>query len=454
MTTILKKQTYSESDIDMTQSSHQSDQPHSPFVKHSIWLSIFICGLAALFYLYEFILQVSPGVMTNELMHDLTLNAAGLGFMSSCYYYAYASMQMPAGFLYDSLGPRRVVTAAIFVCSIGAIIFGMANTMAIASFGRLMMGAGSAFAFIGALVLISRWFDTKYFAILAGITQTLSSVGAVIGGGPLASSVEHYGWRHTILFVGAVGFILCIAFAIFVRNYPKGSQIQTREKLAEGEFISNLKRICTNSQSWLTAIYAFCSWAPITVFAALWGVPYMMSAYHLSATKASFAVSLIWVGIGVASPILGWLSDRMGSRNKPLSYVSILGVVSTVIIIFVPHVPFSLMLCMLFLFGCAAGGQALSFAVVKDNNHTSVVGTAVGLNNMAVVVGGAIFQPLVGVLLQAHWTGKIVKGIHYYSVTNYQTALSIIPVCYLVGFIFSRFFIKETHCIAQHTKVK
>ena len=91
--------------------------------KKSFVLATIICSLAAMFYLYEFILQVSPAVMTKELMHDLSLNAAGLGAMAAFYYYAYTFMQLPAGLLSDRFGPRFLLTIATLICVLGAIFF-------------------------------------------------------------------------------------------------------------------------------------------------------------------------------------------------------------------------------------------------------------------------------------------------------------------------------------------
>ncbi len=119
-----------------------------------------------MFYMYEFILQVSTAVMTNELMSDLHLNAAELGAMTAFYYYAYTPMQLPAGLLYDRFGPRLLLTLAVSVCALGAFLFAATSNVWMASTGRFLMGIGSAFSFIGALLLVSRWFPPHYFALL------------------------------------------------------------------------------------------------------------------------------------------------------------------------------------------------------------------------------------------------------------------------------------------------
>ena len=150
------------------------------FVKqkhHYFWATI-ICVLAATFYLYEFILQVSPQVITDQLMRDFGIHSAGLGFLAACYFYAYMPMQFPAGLLYDRFGPRILLTIMVAVCAVGALLFSRGDHLTIVAFGRALMGFGSAFAFIGTLVLVSRWFPASFFPVITGIVQSMSSVGS------------------------------------------------------------------------------------------------------------------------------------------------------------------------------------------------------------------------------------------------------------------------------------
>ena len=270
--------------------------------------------------------------------------------MSAFYYYAYAPMQIPAGMLYDRYGARRILTFAILVCAVGALAFGMTQSIIFASLGRMLMGVGSAFAFIGALVLIARWFPPSYFAVLAGLAQALSSVGAVTGEAPLAELVSHYGWRHTISTLGLIGIGLACLIYLFVRNSPDGDTPGDRETAPEKKeaIYANLKRVCSQRQTWWLGGYSFCIWAPITCFAALWGVPFLMALYHTSVAHASFACSMIWVGIGVGSPLFGWISDRLALRCAPLAFSAVIGVLSAAAMLYVPMSMSAMCVCLFF----------------------------------------------------------------------------------------------------------
>lgn len=408
------------------------------------YLPYLICILASTFYLYEFVLQVSPSVMTTQLMRDFGIGAAKVSVISAFYYFSYTPMQLAAGLLYDRFGPRRVLTAAILVCSAGAFFFCTTDSVAMASTGRFLMGMGSAFSFIGALMLVSRWFPPYYFALIAGIVQLMSSIGAICGQIPIAAAVEDFGWRSTLKWVAIFGVGLAILMSLVVKDHPPGAVI-TPPRHQNGE-LSRLKAVLGKAQTWFIGIYAFSAWGPIVLFAALWGIPYLVAKYHVSTTEASAACAMIWLGIGLGSPIFGWLSDFFQNRRVPLMVCSVLTIISGILVLYVPHISYKTMYAVLFLFGLAASSQAMSFALVKDNHSSHVTGTAIGFNNLAVVLGGAVFQPLAGVILHKHWEGQYLHGVPLYHLGDYIAAMSLIPFCGVLGLIICIFFIKETHC--------
>jgi len=413
------------------------------------FLAVVICILAATFYMYEFTLQVSLGVMTNELMQDLHLNAASLGLVSAFYYYAYTPMQVPAGLLHDRFGPRRVITLAILTCVLGALCFSLSTNIFNASAGRFLMGIGSAFSFSGALVLIARWFPPSYFAILSGIVQLMSSVGAIGGELPLAVAIHHHGWRHSMAYLGLLGIGLALLVWFIVKDSPTPST--TRQPLHHISLglAHKIKLVFGRASTWWIAGYSFFVWAPIATFAGLWGIPFLVNAYHLTTANASMACAFIWIGVGLGSPLSGWISEYLERRCIVLICCGLLGIVSSLTIIYC-HVSMPILYLALCAFGFAGGGQSLAFCVVRDNSHPGSMGAAIGLNNMATVAGGALIQPLVGYLLYINWNGTFAANhLPLYTVGNYHLGLFMIPLCYFFAIMISTFFVKETHCL-QH----
>lgn len=412
--------------------------------KNKVVQAYVIFFLAASFYLYEFILQVAPSVMAAPMMETFHVSGEGFGIIAAFYFYAYAPMQLPAGLLFDRYGPRKLMTFALVLCAVGSLFFAATDSVITASLGRFLIGIGSAFSFIGVLVLLSRWFPLGHFAIFAGIAQSMSSVGAMFGEMPLAALIQHVGWRDASYILAGLGLMLAVLLWCFIRDYP-GQATQSLPTRPLRDEWKRLIMVCKHSYTWTTGGYACAIWTPIAVFAALWGVPYLQQKYQIGLVQASGMCSMIWLGIGLGSPLLGWFSDRLYSRRIALMISSILGLIASLALLYFPDISSSSMYWVLLVLGLGAGGQTVSFAVVKDNNEPQLVGTASGFNNLSVLIGGALFQPLVGVILHRMGSSELLNGVSIYSITSYQKALVIMPLSYLFSLIIVAFFLKESH---------
>jgi len=408
----------------------------------SPWL---IWGLGAALFFSEYFGRVAPSVMVPELMHDFNVTAFALGALSAFFYYPYIAMQVPVGMMVDRYGAHRLLTSTALVCAGGCLLFAYANSLVTAQVGRMLMGFGAAFAFVGALKLATNWFPPHRFGLLAGLTQALGMLGACVGQAPMAWSVETFGWRHT-LFMVALSFVcLAVLIGLLVRDKPQGGieVVQTRPRAMP--LLAGLKMVLKNPQSWWNAIYAGLVYAPTAAFAELWGVTFLVNAYGIDTRTAAFGIGLIFIGWGVGGPLMGALSDRM-LRRKPIMYVSaISGCIIIASILYIPHLPLAVLYSLLFLYGISNTGVATAYAVSAEINPRHIAGTSMAFANMASVIVGAIFQPIIGWLLDKHAgvTSLVVKPV--YQAADFRFALVLLPVCMLLGIVFAKL-VKETHC--------
>ena len=398
--------------------------------------AVLIFILMALFLCFEMALQVSPGVMVNELTTALNLNSFSLGLMSGVYFVTYSMMQIPSGLMYDRLNIVRVVSLAILICTLGAGAFGLAHSFVSAALARLLMGFGSAFAFISVLTTAARYFNPRYFAMLAGIAQLLAAIGAIGGAVPIAWLNANFGWRYSFIGFMVFGLLLIAAIAVAFQG------VEMRCKLPpKSERINNsLGQIVKNPQTWLIGFYAFLNWAPITAFASLWGVPFLMSKYGFSLAVSASYISLIWLGVGLASPFIGILSDYFKQRKFLLILTPLLGGIAIFMVVYSTLAPFTLGF-LLFIAGLGSSGQVLSFAVVNDYTRSERRSAAIGFNNMAVVASGVIVQPLIGKLIQAHASA----GSSVYPLISFTSSLWLLPVFHFVCALLALLLIKETY---------
>lgn len=399
-----------------------------------------IFTLMALFLCFEMALQVSPGVMAASLIQDLGVSAFGLGLMSSVYFYTYTLMQIPSGLMYDRANFRTLVCAAILICSAGAALFSQSQSMLTGSFARLLMGFGSAFAFLSVLTVADRFFHARHFAYLAGIAQLLAAVGGMAGNLPIAWLAAHWGWRETILTFAAVGLVL-VLMIWFTLVKPE----EKKRTLVESEpILESLKNILKDPQIRLLSLYVFLNWAPMTAFASLWGVPFLESAYHLTNQDAATATSMMWLGVGIIAPLAGAMTDWIGRRNTMLTLTGLVGGLSLAwVILGAGHLSFFMLCVLLFLAGGGSAGQIITFAVAKDFTPPIRISTTIGIINMAMVASGVVMQPLIGQLLStAVHSGDSVLP----SVPAFQSALVVLPLMLILCALLSFFGIKETYC--------
>jgi MFS family permease len=384
--------------------------------------NIFLYFIVSLFLIFEMAIQVSPSVMATNLIHDLHISVFGLGIMSGIYFYSYTAMQIPSGLLFDRFHPRIIITAAILLCTCGTLLLSFAENIYFGSLARLLMGFGSAFAFVSVLIVTAELFDSRHFATITGVTQMLAAIGAMSGQIPISVLVSHIGWRHSLQFLSLLGLLLAMIIWASLK-YQKN----TRQNHA---YLKPLKKILSHNQTWYIALYACLLWAPMSSFASLWGVPFLMKTQNMSQMSAAFFCSFMWIGLALASPLQGLLAKILRYKIIALALFALIGAIAFACVIKFNFPPL-LLGFFIFLSGAACSGQALSFSLVKENNSDEVKGAAIAFNNMAVVISGALFQPLIG------------KCIDLNNAIQFRNGLSILLFAYIIAFLTALFFIKE-----------
>jgi len=405
------------------------------------WL---IWALGAAFFFSEYFARVAPSVMVPQLMQSFHVKALALGSLSAFFYWTYVLMQIPVGGLVDRYGTHKLLTVSAGLCALSCFMFAFSHTLFIAELGRLFLGFGASFAFVGALKLATVWFPASRFGLLAGLTQALGMLGAAVGEGPISVSVAVIGWRPTMLFMGIALAILAVLIGVVVKDPPTTHPTHSNN-VKTAEIIRGLKIIFRNSQTWWNGLYVGLLYAPTAAFAELWGVSYLVRTYNLHEETAATAVSLIFIGWGLGGPLIGWMSDRMRKRRPLMLWSAIASLATMGIVLYAAHLPTSVLFVLLFLYGVANTGVATGYAVSAEINPRPVTGISIAFSNMASVIVGAAFQPIIGAILDAYWDGKMVNGIPFYSAHAFRVAMLTLPICLFFAII-TTFKVRETHC--------
>lgn len=403
------------------------------------WL---MCAIGALYYCYEYFLRISPSVMTTELMRHYNLSGVQVGSLSAYYYHAYVPMQIVVGLLMDRFGPRRLLTVACMMCAFGTYLFACGYSIQIAELGRFLVGFGSAFAFVGALKLATIWLPPNRFALVSGIILCLGMLGAMMGDIILRSLVDSIGWQVTIYASAVAGVLLMAVIWTIVRD-SNPVQNEFKHLINFRGLLQGLWNALKNPQIWLNGMVGLLLYLSLSAFAELWGIPYLEQARGLSKTHAAYANSMIFLGWAVGGPFWGWFSDYVRRRCMPIIISSVLALVLACMLLYLPFLSLPSIYILLFVFGLLSSVQILVFSICRETTQIKIAGTAIALTNTFVMVGGNLFQPVIGLLLDMGWSGAMHNGARVYSAGAYQWALSVIPISIVLTLVVMMF-VRET----------
>lgn len=422
---------------------------NTPTIFTKLFQPWIICSIGMLFYCYNYFLRVSPSVMQNDLMQGFHINASQFGFLAALYYYAYTPMQVPVGMLYDRFGARVVQFFACLTVIMGVGVFISADNLLVASVGRFLIGLGTAFAYIGVLKLASIWLPANRFATVAGLTTAFGMISAIIADKYLTNLVLLVGYKNALHMALFIGLGLSVVILLFMRSHPKKPMEHQQAKSIPMNFsqlLQALRIVLTNPQMWLIGVIGCLFYLPASVFLDLWGIPYLKAVYQLTPEEAASTVSWAFIGWIIAGPSIGALSDKIKRRRSPLIISAIMSTIFLAIIFYVPNLSLHTLYVLFFFVGIFCGAHPLCFALGKENSPNQISGTAVAVTNTLIMLGGMIFQPVVGKLLDMHAVNVVMQnGIPVYNGADYNYALTVIPLGLIAAIVMS-LFLKETYC--------
>ena len=429
----------------MTQGSRGAAPPAS-----AAWL---VWSLGAALYLLAFYQRVAPAVITRELSGEFGLTAAALGNLSAFYFYSYVAVQLPTGMLADRWGPRKVLTAGAALTAAGTLLFALAPDVQLANAGRLAIGAAAGVAFVSMLKLASHWMPARQYAFASGMALFVGVMGATLAGAPLRVAVDAFGWRPTMVASAAIAGLLAVAIWVFVRDDPSGRGYasffpEDDQGTETASVLSQLGEVLRHRNTWLMFAFSGGFSGIMLTFPGLWGVPFLATQYGFSTREAAAMASAMLVAWAVGSLVFGPLSERMRAR-KPLLFA---GLATTLalwsLVAFVPGHGRLVLVALLIALSLAAGAFILVFAFVKESVPARLGGTASGITNMGVMLGGMLMQPLVGFMLDRHWNGQTVLGARVYDFAAFRAGFALMAAWSVLALVLL-FFSRETGCRQQ-----
>ena len=407
------------------------------------WLIFWILALGYVLVNFH---RICTAVVAVDMMRDLAAGGTLVGILGSAYFYPYAVMQLPAGLLADSWGPRRTIATFFTVAFAGSVLLGAAPSATWAIAGRVLVGIGVSMLFVPTMKVLAEWFRQSEFATMTGILMAMAGLGALTAAAPLAWMSGWIGWRLSFVAVGVATLALALLAWVFVRDRPSDlgwpapqqgpSSSPGPISLSEG-----VRRVLTHPPFWPLAAWFFFECAVFFSFGGLWGGPYLMHVHGLDRGQAGQILSMSPLGMMIGSPLLSLASNRLFCARKPVIILSSAITMGLVAILAFRagsiSIPELYLVCVgLGMFSAAA--VTIGFTTAKELFPVQIAGTAVGLVNLFPFSGGAVFQPVLGAILESH--GRTGGG---FTVAAYRASFLTLLGCAVIAFLTS-FFLKET----------
>lgn len=384
--------------------------------------------LTCLFFAYQFVVRVFPGLCVPEIMNKFQVDATEFGLLSSMYYYGYAGMQIPIALLLDRYGPRAIVSLSCLVCSLSIFLFFWTDNWTLVLIARFLIGASSAAGFLGTSKVISLWFPYHLYARMIGITFSIGLLGAIYGGLPVSQLITLYGWENVLLIIGTVGLILTV-FMIFTVKPYKASFLHESPS-----FLKEFKSLLTMPVLLLMAMANLLMVGPLEGFADVWGVSYLMSAYAFEKSEASLITSAIFTGMLIGGPLLAYTAEKLKATYQITAMCGIMMAALFAIMLLSNGVlSYTLLYIMMFTVGVLCCYQVLVFSIGTSLVSPSMRNITVAFLNCVNMFGGSVFHTAIGYLMDIFWTGQSLDGHRQYGAEAYASALWIIPIAAFLG---------------------
>jgi ACS family hexuronate transporter-like MFS transporter len=354
------------------------------------------------------------GLLEPTLAKEFHWDNTTYGLINGIFQFFYAFGLLAFGWIVDKLGTRRGYTISITVWS----LFAMAHALAKSTFGftvaRSGLGLGESGNFPTAIKSVAEWFPKKERALATGIFNSGANIGAVIAPIMVPWILGIYGWQMAFMITGALGFIWLICW-LLVYEIPSRKKGLTREEFdyihsdvedvaSAGAKPVSWKYLLTIRQTWAFIAGKFLT-DPIWWFFLFWLPGYFKDMFNLSLTKPGWPLVIVYSATTVGSIGGGYLSGYLIRKGWPV-YKARKAVMLFFACCVVPIITaryFSNMWMVVALIGLAAAAhQAWSaniFTCASDMFPKKAVSSVIGIGGMAGSVGGIIFQPLVGWIL-------------------------------------------------------
>jgi len=396
---------------------------------------IFLAGLV--FYCYEFFLRIIPGAYSLEIIEFLKLETNThftFSLLISSYNISYLAMQIPAGMLLDKFGSKKILPLAILICGIGNFVF-IYNDFYISLLGRILVGCGSAFGFIGVLKITRDRISTKYFPTFVAIVISLGTLAGSYAQQISTIIAEKFVWQFVFSLSGT--FAIPLALFTYMVLSSKGNK-QTIKNTDNREVFKQVFILLKNKNIFINAFIGGMLYAPTVVLSTQWGVYFFTNSYLLDKATSTKAITFLMFGWVISSPLIGIISDKIGNTKKILTILSLFSFGILFLIMYKIAFSTNYILELMFILGIFSASQILIWHFFNQECPKKFSGVGIALTNMIIIFWVEVIQLGIGGLMDLD---SIIKN--FAKISGYNSPLQFATIFIFIAMFFALFLLRK-----------
>ncbi len=391
------------------------------------WL---ILGLGFLAYVAAVFQRSSLGVAEVEAQRRFGTSAAVLSLFSVLQLAVYAGFQIPVGALLDRVGSRPLIAIGGAIMGAGQLMLATVHTIGLAIVARALVGLGDAMTFICVLRLIFMWFPPRQVPPLMAATGIIGQLGQVAAAYPLVALLQGEGWTRSFELAGLIAFAIAAASAAGIRSAPEGD-IGAAAEHGAGLLTAGLARAWREPGTRLGLWTHFVTQFSGTVFALLWGYPFLVVGERRSPTEAGLLLTLLVAGSMVANVAVGQAIARWPLRRSVpvLVIVGATVIAWTVVLVWPGRAPLSVLILLVLVLSTNGPGSMTGFDYARTENEAERIGSATGIVNVGGFSASLAVIALVGIVLSLQSS----RGPTSYTLGDFKLAFAVQYLFWAVG---------------------
>ncbi len=261
-------------------------------------------------YFLSYLYRTVNGVAGPLLSHELGLADADLGLLTSTYFLAFGTAQLPLGLALDRFGPRRVEAGLLLIAALGAVIFAAASSLTELAIGRALIGLGVSACLMAPFKCFVLWFPPQQQASLTGWIMAAGGLGALAAAQPLEWLLTAWTWREVFYALAVITVCSSLALLLFVPEKPTGVQGGGLLEQWRG-----LQAILASAHFWRFAPMAFAITGGFMAVQGVWATRWMMVQEGMAAAEAAQRLTMIGLAMLAGFLFMGFFASRLAQRG-------------------------------------------------------------------------------------------------------------------------------------------